>query len=114
VCEPYRRREFAPIFNDFSLKLCSKAAPLPALDRPQRTRPAQWLWERVMRQNLSETLRELMRTFAQPFDPYRPELHYMRGPGPKCRSKRAGRAESAAPAAATNTPGLREIAQAHA
>ena len=21
-------------------------------------------------------------------DPYRPELHYMRGPGPKCREKR--------------------------
>ena len=21
------------------------------------------------------------------FDPYRPELHYMRGPGPKCREK---------------------------
>ena len=20
-------------------------------------------------------------------DPYRPELHYMRGPGPKCRAK---------------------------
>ena len=23
------------------------------------------------------------------FDPYRPELHYMRGPGPKCREKQA-------------------------
>jgi hypothetical protein len=23
------------------------------------------------------------------FDPYRPELHYMRGPGPKWRSKHA-------------------------
>jgi hypothetical protein len=23
------------------------------------------------------------------FDPYRPELYYMRGPGPKCREKRA-------------------------
>ena len=22
------------------------------------------------------------------FDPYRPECHYMRGPGPKCREKR--------------------------
>ena len=21
------------------------------------------------------------------FDPYRPELHYMRGPGPQCRAK---------------------------
>ena len=22
------------------------------------------------------------------FHPYRPELHYMRGPGPRCRAKR--------------------------
>ena len=25
------------------------------------------------------------------FDPYRPELHYMRGPGPACREKRPGK-----------------------
>jgi hypothetical protein len=30
------------------------------------------------------------------FDPYRPELHYMRGPGPKWREKHAPKA--AAPA----------------
>lgn len=28
--------------------------------------------------------------FAKAFDPYRPELYYMRGPGPACRAKRAG------------------------
>ena len=27
--------------------------------------------------------------FARAFDPYRPELHYMRGPGPACRAKAA-------------------------
>ena len=27
--------------------------------------------------------------FAKAFDPYRPELHYMRGPGPACRAKQA-------------------------
>ncbi|MDE2329557.1 MAG: hypothetical protein KGK16_02035 [Bradyrhizobium sp.] len=27
------------------------------------------------------------RFFARAFDPYRPELHYMRGPGPACRAK---------------------------
>ena len=26
---------------------------------------------------------------ARAFDPYRPELHYMRGPGPACRAKLA-------------------------
>jgi len=25
--------------------------------------------------------------FARIFNPYRPELHYMRGPGPACRAK---------------------------
>jgi len=27
--------------------------------------------------------------FARAFDPYRPELHYMRGPGPASRAKQA-------------------------
>jgi hypothetical protein len=36
----------------------------------------------------------LWRTFCRDaFDPYRPELHYMRGPGPKWRAKH-GIAES--------------------
>jgi hypothetical protein len=29
--------------------------------------------------------------FARAFDPYRPELHYMRGPGPACRAKQMSR-----------------------
>lgn len=32
-------------------------------------------------------LRRWHREWARLFDPYRPELHYMRGPGPKCREK---------------------------
>ena len=27
--------------------------------------------------------------FERAFDPYRPELYYMRGPGPACRAKQA-------------------------
>jgi hypothetical protein len=34
--------------------------------------------------SLSETWRTLVKDL---FDPYRPELHYMRGPGPKWREK---------------------------
>ena len=30
---------------------------------------------------------DLIRTFNALFDPYRPELHYMRGPGPKWHAK---------------------------
>ncbi|MDB5502089.1 MAG: hypothetical protein JWR89_1991 [Tardiphaga sp.] len=29
--------------------------------------------------------------FVAAFDPYRPERHYMRGPGPACAAKRAAR-----------------------
>lgn len=42
---------------------------------------------------LAETgwLREVRDFFRQfivaAFDPYRPELHYMRGPGPACRAR---------------------------
>lgn len=34
-------------------------------------------------------LRRWRREWVRLFDPYRPELHYMRGPGPKCREKQA-------------------------
>jgi hypothetical protein len=32
-------------------------------------------------------VRRCQRQMARLFDPYRPELHYMRGPGPKWREK---------------------------
>ena len=34
-----------------------------------------------------KAVRELWRTFEDLFDPYRPELYYMRGPGPKWRER---------------------------
>jgi hypothetical protein len=39
-----------------------------------------------LRDVVAQTLRGLARDL---FDPYRPELHYMRGPGPKWRAKHA-------------------------
>ena len=37
-------------------------------------------------------IRAFVRQFiTAAFDPYRPELHYMRGPGPACRAKRTSR-----------------------
>jgi hypothetical protein len=36
---------------------------------------------------LSAIIADLIHTLRAPFDPYRPELHYMRGPGPKWRAK---------------------------
>ena len=42
--------------------------------------PERWRWRRLT---------------VSLFDPYRPELHYMRGPGPKWREKHASRGGSA-------------------
>jgi hypothetical protein len=41
-----------------------------------------------MGRNLTNAIRELWRTLAELFNPYHPELHYMRGPGPKWHAKR--------------------------
>src|SRR4051794_9728200 len=38
---------------------------------------------------LAADFADLLRTVKALFDPYRPELHYMRGPGPKWRAKHA-------------------------
>jgi len=46
----------------------------------------------------SATLAALWRTFCRDaFDSYRPELHYMRGPGPKWRAKHGGIAAPTSP-----------------
>jgi hypothetical protein len=41
---------------------------------------------------LDGAARRWRRLTASLFDPYRPERHYMRGPGPKWREKHAGEA----------------------
>jgi hypothetical protein len=38
---------------------------------------------------LQIAMRRWRREWVRLFDPYRPELHYMRGPRPKCREKQA-------------------------
>jgi hypothetical protein len=40
-------------------------------------------------QDLGAPARRWRRLTISLFDPYRPELHYMRGPGPKWRAKHA-------------------------
>ena len=48
---------------------------------------------------LRRSLRAIRARLDGIFNPYRPELHYMRGPGPKCR-ERQDRAREAQPAPA--------------
>jgi hypothetical protein len=52
----------------------------------------------------SHGLAEFSRLFRSMIDPYRPEQHYMRGPGPKWRAKHI-----AAPADAPVIQGLARI-----
>jgi hypothetical protein len=66
-----------------------------------------------MRWNLSDNFHELSRTFAQLRNSYRPELHYMRGPGPKSHAKRAGIAMKSTAAGADVEPALK-VAEARA
>ena len=51
-----------------------------------------------MLRHFADAVRELRRNFERMFDPYRPELDYMRGPGPKWRAKRAGAGAAIEPA----------------
>jgi hypothetical protein len=44
---------------------------------------------------LGSVFAELHNVFKGMFDPYRPELHYMRGPGPKWREKYGSKQPSA-------------------
>jgi hypothetical protein len=65
-----------------------------------------------MRRNLSDNILELRQMFAQLLNPYRPELHYMRGPGPKWHAKRNGTQTTVA--GNTDTVPAIEIAKAPA
>ena len=67
-----------------------------------------------MGRSLTDTIRELSRTFAYLRDDYRPELHYMRGPGPKWHAKRSGNGISAEPVRTAKAAALSKIAKAYA
>jgi hypothetical protein len=45
------------------------------------------LRKKVKTPALAAEFADVVRLFKSLFDPYRPELHYMRGPGPKWHAK---------------------------
>jgi hypothetical protein len=49
-----------------------------------------------LRQCLTLIMTRWHRLIKTASDPYRPELHYMRGPGPRWHAKHQGRTESGA------------------
>jgi hypothetical protein len=77
-CEP-KPAEIAPNFNDYSRKILSNG-------RLKTERPLEFR-ERAMWRDFSRAVVELWRTSGEPCSSYRPDLHYMRGPGPKWHAK---------------------------
>lgn len=67
-----------------------------------------------MLQNFTTAVRELQRTFSDAINPYRPELYYMRGPGPACRAKAAPQSSSTDTTRRGAMSGYRKLAKAHA
>jgi hypothetical protein len=96
----------ATSFNDFSPTIRIKHA-FEKLEPygPDRYR----VRERMMWRDFSKTLRELLQ---MPGDAgaYRPDLHYMRGPGPKWHAKYGALSPKTSPASAARSPVLRDLA----
>jgi hypothetical protein len=67
-----------------------------------------------MLQNFTTAVRELQRTFSDASNPYRPELYYMRGPGPACLAKATPKASSGNGARHKRISGYRKPAKARA
>jgi hypothetical protein len=59
-----------------------------------------------MWRNFAKTLRGLRRNLGESSATYRPDLHYMRGPGPKWRAKYGNLAPQSQPRAIATEPML--------
>jgi hypothetical protein len=64
-----------------------------------------------MWRDFSRVVRELCRIDGEGSGSYRPDLHYMRGPGPKWHAKHAGFLAATPPSAQSSGPALRDVAQ---
>jgi hypothetical protein len=70
--------------------------------------------EQFMWRKFAKAVHELQRTFAEGGGTYRPDLHYMRGPGPKWHAKYGNLAPKTMPTAHTRRSSMRESAGHHA
>ncbi len=67
-----------------------------------------------MWRDLSKAVRELWQLSSPDGGSYRPDLHYMRGPGPKWHAKYGGLVSKTSPAGASSRPNLHDIAERRA
>jgi hypothetical protein len=71
--------EIAPNFNGYSPKIRSNGR--------LKTKCALEFRERAMWRDFSKAVAEVWRSSGEPCSAYRPDKHYMRGPGPKWHAK---------------------------
>jgi len=67
-----------------------------------------------MWRNLAKAVRGLGRSFGEGGTSYRPDLHYMRGPGPKWHAKYGNLAPKTSPNDEPRPRAVHETAQHHA
>jgi hypothetical protein len=67
-----------------------------------------------MWRSFTRAVRELQRSLGEGGTSYRPDLHYMRGPGPKWHAKYGNLAPKMMPTAQTRPAAMREAAEHHA
>jgi hypothetical protein len=63
--------------------------------------------------NFTKAVRELRRTIGEGCGSYRPDLYYMRGPGPKWHAKHDGLASRSASGAVPAGRALHNMAERH-
>jgi hypothetical protein len=67
-----------------------------------------------MLRDFAKALRELRRVFGEAGGSYRPDLHYMRGPGPKWHAKYGSLVAASAPAERQAAEAIGKFAQRRA
>jgi hypothetical protein len=67
-----------------------------------------------MWRKLAKAVHELQRSFAEGGGTYRPDLHYMRGPGPKWHAKYGNLAPKTAPVVRSASVAVHKAAEHHA
>jgi hypothetical protein len=75
---------------------------------------AEECWERFMWRDAAKALRELWQTSGAAGGAYRPDLHYMRGPGPKWHAKYGGLVTKSSTAATPPRAIWRELVERRA
>jgi hypothetical protein len=72
------------------------------------------LLERAMWRDFSKTVAEFWRASGEPCSAYRPDKHYMRGPGPKWHAKYDSLCKQTASSPAPKSPAPNQVAEQHA